>query len=372
LKEPLLKAFQFIEGGAKYGAAVSIMNIAEGMRECDVEVEFGVFAGRPLGDVLRERGFTVHEIPANKRFDLRGVAHLVKLCRARKFDIIHTHLSKATVIGTIASRLARVPMVATVHGMNRKYTYMFADHIMTVSEAAKRHLVDQGIPESKISAVYNSIRVESLGVAPDPAAAKKAFGFGPEAVVVGTVSRANHQKGIGVALRAVEELRRRGMDAKYLFIGDGPDLAAFKALARELEIEEHVHFPGFTQSIIEPLTAMDVFMFPTQREAFGISLLEAMAAEVPIVASNVDGVPEVLDEDAGILVDPISPTALADAAQVLLTDHCLRADIVRNARSRVETIFSVERTAKNVEQVYRRTIRAAELGSRRRRYRDVY
>jgi glycosyltransferase involved in cell wall biosynthesis len=372
LKEPLLKAFQFIEGGARYGAAVSVMNIAEGMRQCNVDVEFGVFAGRPLGEALRERGFVVHEIPANRRFDVRGIASLVKLIRAKRFDIIHTHLSRATVIGIFASRLTRTPMVATVHGMNRKFTYMFADHVMTVSEAAKRHLVDQGVPASRITAVYNAIKPEALGTKPEPLAAKTGFGFGPDSVVIGTVSRAHHQKGIDIAIKAVEEIRRRGMDAKYLFIGDGPHLDQFRQLAQQLEISEHVFFPGYSQRVIDALAAMDVFMFPTRREAFGISLLEAMSAEVPIVASAVDGVPEVLGENSGLLVEDHSPTAFADAAQVLITDTCRRRDIVKNARSRVETVFSVEQTARAVEQVYRRTIleyrsgRTARLRTRSR------
>jgi len=297
LKERKLRAFQFIEGGARYGAAVSIMNIAEGMRQGDVEVEFGVFAGRPLGAVLREHDFTVHEIPANHRFDMRGVRALVKLFRAKRFDVVHTHLSRATVNGLIASRLTRTPIVATVHGMNRKYTYMLADHIMTVSEAAKRHLMNQGVDEEKITPVYNCIQLEPFASRPSKPEAKAAFDYSPQSFVVGTISRAHRQKGIDVAIGAVAELRKRGIDAKYLFVGDGPHLAEFKALSDELQISEHARFTGFSASVVAALSAMDVFMFPTHREAFGISLLEAMAAEVPTVASAVDGVPEVLDAE---------------------------------------------------------------------------
>lgn len=356
-----LRALQFIEGGARYGAAVSIMNIAAGMKQCDVDVEFGIFAGRPLGEVLREREFTVHEVAANGRFDVRGVASLVKLIRARKFDVIHTHLSRATINGTFASRLTRTPLVSTVHGMNRKFTYMFANHIMTVSEAAKQHLVAQGIPASRVTAVYNCIRLEPFANRPSNSDAKIALGFDPVSFVVGTVSRAHHQKGIGSAIDAVAELRRRGMDAKYLFVGDGPHIAEFKEQAVRLGIADHVRFTGYAADIVQPLAAMDVFMFPTHREAFGISLLEAMACEVPIVASGVDGVPEVLADDSGILVDSRDAVVLANAAQALVDDAGRRSILIRNARARVEDVFSVERTARSVEHVYRLVARQAEL-----------
>jgi len=370
LRERQLRAFQFIEGGARYGAAVSVMNIAEGMRQSDVDVEFGVFAGRPLGCMLREHRFTVYEIPANHRFDFRGVRALVKLFRAKRFDVVHTHLSRATVNGLIASRLTRTPIVATVHGMNRKFTYMLTDHIMTVSEAAKRHLMSQGVDEERITPIYNCIQLEPYASRPPKEIAKQMFGFGPESYVVGTISRAHRQKGIDVAIGAVADLRKRGFDAKYVFVGDGPHLAEFTSLAAELGISDHTRFPGFSQEVVAALSAMDAFMFPTHREAFGISLLEAMAAEVPVIASAVDGVPEVLDEGSGILLEVRTPYTFSHAAQRLIEDPSLHARIVANARSRVETVFSVESTAQSVERVYRQVVRDAEP-SPRRNYRDV-
>jgi glycosyltransferase involved in cell wall biosynthesis len=370
LNEPHIKAFQFIEGGARYGAAVSIMNIAAGMRRCDVDVEFGVFAGRPLGSVLRERDFPVHEIRANRRFDTRAIGSLMKLFRARRYDIVHTHLSRATVNGSIAARLTKTPVVATVHGMNKKYTYLLANHIMTVSEAARKHLLDQGLPDSRITAVYNCITLDAFNNPPAPGDGKQAYGFGPDDIVIGTISRAHHQKGIDVAVATVAELRSRGINGKYLFIGDGPHMAEFKSLAAKLGLQDHAKFPGFSENVVRSLSAMDVFLFPTEREAFGISLLEAMAARVPIVASAVDGVPEVLDQGSGLLIQNRTPTAFADATQQLLDDPDLRQRTVANARERVETVFSVERTARAVEHVYRIAIRQADI-SPRRRYHDV-
>lgn len=361
-----IKAFQFIEGGARYGAAVSIMNIAEGMRRCDVDVDFGVFAGRPLGEVLRERGFRVHDINANKRYDFKAIRQLVKLFKSERYDVVHTHLSKATINGAIAARLARVPVVSTVHGMNKKYTYMMSTHIMTVSEAAKQYLVNQGVSPARVTAVYNCIPMEPFLKLPDKERAKQAFGFDPQAVVLGTVSRAHQQKGIEIAIGAVAELRKRGYDAKYLFLGDGPHLDQFKTLVGTLGLAEHVKFPGFSDDIGEPLAAMDAFLFPTFREAFGISLLEAMAARVPIVASNVDGVPEVLAEGSGVLVDDRSPEAFATATESLLQDSAARQAVINKARRRVETVFSVEETAKNVENVYRRAIREGATSLKRR------
>lgn len=370
MSERPVRAFQFIEGGARYGAAVSVMNIAEGMRQTNVEVEFGVFKNRPLGDALREHGFKVHEIEAERRFDIGAIRQLMKLFASERYDIVHTHLSRATVNGTFAARLARVPVVSTIHGMNRKYTYTLANHIMTVSEAAKRHLVSQGVPASRVTAVYNCLPLEPFADMPDSESAKASYGFSKRQVVLGTISRAHEQKGIDVAIGAIPVLRSRGIDAKYLFVGDGPHLGKFREQVAKLGIEEHVSFPGFSDDVASTLAAMDYFLFPTHKEAFGISLLEAMAARVPVIASDVGGVPEVIAEGSGILVHDGTPEAYANAVVSLLDKPQQREEIIRAARRRVETVFSPERTAASVEQVYRLTIRQAELAPKRR-FREV-
>src|SRR5258707_12929152 len=116
---------------------------------------------------------------------------------------------------------------------------MYANHIMTVSEETKRHLMNQGVPEERITAVYNCIQLEPYASRPTKTVAKESFGFLPSSVVVGTIARAHQGKGIDVAIGAVAELRKRGVDAKYLFFGDGPHLNDFRALAAELDLAAH-------------------------------------------------------------------------------------------------------------------------------------
>lgn len=347
-----IRVLQFIEGGGRYGAAVSVLNLTTALAARGIDVEVAVFKGKPLGQAFRERGIIVHEIDARKRYDVRGISQVKTLLKNGRYDVLHTHLSKATIIGTVAGRLARVPVVATVHGMNKKYTYMGANRVVTVSEAARQHLTKQGLPGERIAAIYNGISADLFEDRPSQTLAREALGIDPHAYVIGTISRAERTKGIFECLAAVKLILDLGEDIHYLFVGDGSHLTELQEEAVKLGIANQVQFAGFQEQIAPYLAAMDAYVFPTKQEAFGISLLEAMACRLPIITTQVGGIPEILDNSNARFIEPEDVDGLAKAIIGLKCNPSEAAKLGDAAYLRFREKFTIEASAQQAAALY--------------------
>jgi glycosyltransferase involved in cell wall biosynthesis len=183
--------------------------------------------------------------------------------------------------------------------------------------------------------------------------------------MLGTVSRITPMKGVEYALHAVAKLADTHPGLRYLVVGDGDALEACQALARQLGITDRVIFAGYREEVGRYLAAMDLFLFPSLKEAMGIALVEAMALGLPIVATDVGGIPEVIDTSCGIMVKPRSAEALADATAELLAAPDRMSALGRRALERQRTMFSPETMERDTEKIYRQLIgpRTGELAS---------
>jgi glycosyltransferase involved in cell wall biosynthesis len=150
----------------------------------------------------------------------------------------------------------------------------------------------------------------------------------------------------------VARLRDDFPDLRYVVFGDGEMEAELRSLAASLEIGENVLFAGYRTDLPRLLPALDVFLFPTLREAMGIALIEAMAAGVPVVATRVGGIPEVVVEGTGVLVSPSDPVGMADQVGRVLRQPALRGSLVEAARERVRSEYSSARMATRTLAVY--------------------
>ena len=295
-----------------YGAVHSLMTLAQAQRDFGHDVQLVTFKGKPFNEELRQLGWTPTSFRVRFKIDPLAIVQMARHFKRAKIDIVHTHLSTSSVNGCMAARLAGIPCVATVHGMSGKLSFVFADHLISVSEGVKQHLISQGIQPEKITKVYNGIEVPVEVISKSESRTK--FGIPQGALVLGTVARLTPMKGIEYSLRAFAEIVKALPNAVYMLVGDGDHSDRYKALAKELGIESSVFFLGYQSQVFEPLMAMDIFLFPSLKEAMGISVVEAMAAGMPVVSTNVGGLPEVVTEDMGILVPPEDAEAMARAA----------------------------------------------------------
>lgn len=335
---------------ATYGAVQSLMTLARAQRAAGHRVEFLTFKGKRFGAQVRDEGFAVHEVRVRAKVDPVAIAKMRRVMRRGRFDVVHTHLSTSSVNGCLAAKAARVPSVATVHGMSGKLSFAAADHLIAVSEQVKAHLVDQGVRGEKVSVVYNGLDLDLPDF--DRAEARRRVGIAGDGPVLGTVARVTAAKGIDDALHALAEISLHYPNLRYLVVGDGDALPECRDLAKVLGLEGKVKFAGYQKDVATYLAAMDLFLFPSHKEAMGIALVEAMRVGVPIVGTNIGGIPEVVTPDCGILVPDRSPRELASGALTLLGDPARAAQASQAAIRRANQVFSADAMQRSTDAVY--------------------
>lgn len=325
------------------GAEVFVTEFCRRMRLAALEAELFCPAGRPLVGYAASRGITCVGWKTRGKLDPLTVVRLAKLVRRGRFDVVHTHLSTASLLGAIAARLSGVPSVAHVHGLNTATCFRLSTRVIAVSSAVRDHLCAQGLGEGKISVVHNGVDTESFRPIPS-ADAKRSLGLDTDGVMLGVFGRLSEEKGQRVALEAMFLLTVDRLDARLTIVGQGPDLDSLRVSARALGIEDRVEFVGFLDDVRGWMSACDVVVAPSLREGLGLAAIEAMALERPVVASSAGGLKEVVEDGTtGFLVAPNDPRALADRLSLLIDRPDLRDRMGRLGRLRVLEHFEIEK-----------------------------
>jgi glycosyltransferase involved in cell wall biosynthesis len=243
---------------------------------------------------IRAEGTPVHDISMRGNTDVVALPRLVRLIRAGRFDLVHTHLYRACVYGRVAARLAGVRhIVATEHSLGDRHIegrrlsagirrlYLGAERLgnatIAVSSTVVRRLVAWGVPSSRVDLVPNGIDTDRFRFDPVRRAEVRAsLGIPPERFVVGSVGRLVPGKRIDRTLRAVHGQR----EVTALVVGDGPERRPLARLAGELRVD--AHFTGEAADVPGLLSAMDLLVAPSAEETFGLGVLEALAAGLPV------------------------------------------------------------------------------------------
>jgi glycosyltransferase involved in cell wall biosynthesis len=277
------------------------------------------------------------------------------LARRIGADIIHTHLSSASVHGVKAARRLGAPAICHVHGMNSLRWYRGASLVLTGTRGMAAHLLRQGLAERDLRVVPYGIPQEPFDHLKPAGDLRAELGLAPDDRAVGVLAGLVWRKGHVHLLEAMAALRDRQPRLHCLVIGSGAILGELKARAEELKVADHVHWLGWRLDALDLLQALDVLALPsTEIEGFGLCIVEAALVGVPAVASRLPGVDEaVLDGRTGLLVPPGDSAALADAIDRLLGDEDLRRDLGEAARKRAREEFTIQRMAADVEAVYR-------------------
>ena len=338
-------------GSYTYGAVMSMMTLAKAQIAAGDDVQFETWKGRNFGKELRDLGFRAHEVKVRTKIDLVAILQMRRWFRDQKFDIVHTHLSTSSLNGCLAARFAGIPCVATVHGMSSKWSFIFADHMIGVSQGVCDHLVTQGVPKSKTTAVYNGVDFPPGVMSKQEA--RKAFDLPEQATIFGTVARLTPMKGIDTGLEAFRILAEKVPGSHYVLVGNGDGEPIYRQWVSDNKLQDRVHFLGYQSNVFNPLAAMDLFLFPSLKEAMGISVVEALAMGLPVVSTNVGGLPEVITQEVGSLVKPNDSRAMAEQALNALTQPSLGPA----AKLRAEMQFSVEAMRQGTCEVYRALLR---------------
>lgn len=337
------------------------------MRERGHHLELVCQPGAELGDRLSEAGFTVHRIVMDGAGNfLRGVIFMRRLLRRERFDVVNTHSRRDTVLAAIAARLAGTPLIVRTRHLakpiNSLYAYTWLAHrVIAVSRYVRKQLLDGGARPESVAAIHSPVVLPQLR---EDASVRDELGLPPDALVVGCVAVMRAEKGHGDLIDAFHRVCPRFPSAHLVLVGDGmPLFDQLRAKVSALGLADRVHFTGRRQDIGNVLMALDVFALPTHREALGTVFIEAAAMGVPVIGTDVGGVPETMQAgETGLLVPPRDPAALAVALETLLADPAMRRRMGDAGREliRGQGLFSAERTAGQVERVYTHWL--AELG----------
>lgn len=313
----------------------------------------------PLIVAARQMNVPTRVVPDRFPGDPRTVATLAHLAASTRTDILQTHGYKANVLAALLKTRVRRPWVAFVHGETweswkvRVYFAMErlairrADRIVVVSHQMARALAAQGIPPVKLRVIHNACLV-----APRADATPAAWSAqGPP--VIGVVGRLSYEKGVDIALLAHRQVRERCSAARLWVMGEGPEQEALTRLAERLGIASSVEWLGYQEDPEHLYRQMTVLLIPSRSEGLPNVALEAMAYGVPVVATTVGGVPEVVsDGKTGLLVSPGDAEGLASRVLELLKDPALRRTLRQAARDEVLARFSPESRRRALARLY--------------------
>jgi glycosyltransferase involved in cell wall biosynthesis len=281
------------------------------------------------------------------------------------YDVVHTHALADYVIPAVAARLARAPAVVMTRHLphpfgSKRRAYLCTllyDRIIAVSQFVRKVLVDSGATESSIEVVLNGLDPVPMDRGAQ-SRLRQEFGIPPEAVLVAAAGRVTPEKGFSVLLRAVGRLKESGTTVHCVIFGDGRELEDLRHLASELGIDSVVRLPGFRNDVAALWSAADIAVVPSvEEESFGFTLLEALAAGCPAIASRVGGIPELVTSECALLTEPGDVNGLAAAVKELASSSEVRQQMRMAAVERAKR-FSLAATLDGVERVYARLLRA--------------
>lgn len=302
--------------------------------------------------------------------DPRRVGELRRLAafmRRLRPDVVNPHLFRSTLVAAPLARSLGIPVVETYHGREgwrqgrSRWAFLpdrlvgrLLDRTIAVSQAARDFLVRvKRYPADRVVVVPNGRDLGAFRPGRARPAVRKALGLDTGAPVVGVVGRLEAQKGHGYLLAAWPAVRREFPDAKLLVIGDGSERPALEARVRASGLADSVLFLGFRTDVPRLLEAVDVLALPSLYEGMPLTAIEASAMARPVVATAVDGTPEVVrDGVTGLLVPPADPSALAEAIGRLLRDPDRAAEMGRRGRAWVLERFDVDAHVRATAAVY--------------------
>ena len=378
------------------GPALHVTYLARGLAERGYEttlVAGDVAPGEEsMAFVAEQAGVDVVRLPGLSRalspiHDAAAAWRLARIIRRLRPDIVHTHTAKAGAVGRVGALLSgRKPVIVhTFHGhVLRGYfglggTLLFraietvlarvSDRLVAVSPEVRDELVRLRVaPEQAFSVIRLGIELEPrVRFAGDPAEVRRRHGIPAEKFVVGWFGRMTAVKQTEHLLTTLTGLRERGIDALLLLVGDGDDRAGLEQRAHDLGIAKSCLFLGYQEDVAPWYAVCDAVILTSANEGTPVTIIEALAAGRPVVATKVGGVPDVVDEgETGFLVRVADTHAMAERLEILARDPGRRTEMGRLGRERVLRRYAVDRLVDDVDALYRELLGTASSPTRRR------
>lgn len=351
-----------------YGGARQVLYLMEGLRDRGEDNLLVCPPDSAIAAAARDAGVRVKELPLRGDADLAFVPRLRRLLRGERPDLVHLHSRRgADLLGGIAAHLAGIPCVLSRRVDNpesalwARVKYRLYDRVITISDGIRRVLLAEGVAAARVVCVPSAVDATPYMHACERDWFEAEFGLPPRARALGVIAQLIPRKGHRHLLAALPGLLQRYPDLHVLCFGQGPLREELAARIAVPPYRDRVRLAGFRTDLPRILPCLYGVTHPAEMEGLGVSLLQASAAGVPIVASRAGGIPEaVRDGVNGLLVPPADVDALARALERLLADPAQAAEFGRRGRDLVQREFSIDRMVEGNLRVY-----AAVLDKRR-------
>ena len=322
---------------------------------------------RPVGkfvDEARRKNLNLRLFEQRFAFDPHLIIQARRVIRECDINLIQTHGYKSNTIGFFLKLLCRVPWIGFAHGFieeSRKLRFYNriersvlrrADRVVAVSDSMKTLLTRHRVTAQRIRVIHNAIDPTEAVPSASGNEIRKRYGLTSGQKVIGVIGRLSREKGQLIFLRAMEKAARGLPSVKALIIGDGQDRAMLEGFCREKGLSEHVMFLGHQERIANYYQVLDLLVLPSLSEGLPNTVLEAMSFGVPVLATAVGGVPEIIQNGNGMIVPPNDPEALAERMIELLRDNALRQAIGMKGKNSLYPRFAPDNRARQIVSLY--------------------
>lgn len=319
----------------------------------------------PFGHALQRAGIEIKSFTRRPGFDTALIRHLRTYIKTHDIDILHCHQYTPYVYGVLSAVRTRTKVVYTEHGRfypdRRKLKRilvnpllsLITDRITAISDATRSALVRyENFPRNRIQVIYNGLDDARFSGTRN-GHVRTLVGLPPNARVLGTVARLDPIKNHAMMLRALKRICQALPDTYLVIVGDGPERENLQTLAAQLDVSKNIIMTGFRENIEEYYSMMDVFLLTSFSEGTAMTLLEAMAAGLPAIVTDVGGNQEIIqDGDNGLVVASGDDHTLAEKVLSLLQDEEQAQTMGRAARQRYLTHFTVNKMTRSYQQLY--------------------
>ncbi|HHT9155678.1 MAG TPA: glycosyltransferase family 4 protein [Candidatus Tripitaka sp. YC43] len=360
------------------GAADGTLNLCQGLKERGFQVELAAAPDPKMAETVQRMGIPFHPIPEFRRdinpfYDTWAFFKLYKLIRSGGYQVVHTHTSKAGLLGRLAARLAHTPVI--VHAprgsifhptffsplvqwfftLIERLAAPWADKIIAMCQSEARDYLGRRIaPKEKYTVIDSGIDLNRFRHAQvDVAEKKQGLGLPRDSFVIGIIARLSPEKGHFTALEAFQKVYKEVPDAFLLIVGEGELKEAIRQRITRMGIGDRVVMTGYRTDIPEITRTLDVSFNPSLWDCSPRSVLEAMVCGIPVIATKVGGIPEMVsDGETGLLVPAGDAEAMAHCILRLRRDAGLGKKLTGQAAKRGQELFDLPRTVEMVMQLY--------------------
>jgi len=370
-KESELSLFQIDAGKGWRGGQRQSLLLCQLLRKQNYPCFLIAQPNSPLALRAQEEGVPVITLRMRGEVDLWAATRLAVILKRKKCQLIHYHDAHAVMLGAVAARLAKIPLRV----LTRRVDFPLHDNFLSrwkyqknidvfiaVSTGVRDVLVKGGIGKEKIQVVPDGIDFTPYENNKEKNALRRELNFTPEDYVVGIVAHLADHKGHKYLIEAMSLLKDKLPKVRLIIVGEGPLKLNLTQQVKNFNLEDAVFFLGFREDIPRILAALDLFVLSSHMEGLGSSLLEAMATRLPVVATRVGGIPDVvIHGKTGILVPARNPAALAEAIMSMYADRQRAAQMGQKGYEVVHQKFSAEAMASQVIEVYKRLYREKKM-----------